>query len=296
MNLENSIEGSDRYKQELANIDCHVLQRNCTKLVDELHWPPEFVSAMSGGEFGKAGKIIDEEFALNCKFLNLYANQANQMKSKFGLTTEEVEETILLLEGLAVSYVGTYNINFMRPVIKTLHSNFITLDNKLGEMIDGLEESLGNFEIVLSMISGEPETTKNYRSSFDKLVASRNELRTLPEFIRQSPLAKVTEFDKAAKPTNWSLHLWTEAIYAIWSGLLGRTIINSNDGLNGRKHLLDFMEFCIRPVHEAVEFETLDNMLRKVQNDVKKRGGLSAANFKLGSSSPFGGMWSNSES
>lgn len=296
MNLENSIQGSDRYKLEFVGIECPVLKSNCIKLIADLDWSPAIIAAISAGEHGKASKIISDEFDSDSKFLNLYEKHATQMKSKFKLTTEEVDETVSLLEGLALSYVGMFNINFMRPVMKELHANFVALDNKLGKMIDGLEESLEDFENVLNMISGDRVTTKKYKSAFEKLVASRNELKSLPEFVRQAPFASVTEFDKAAKPTNWPLYLWTEAVYSIWSGILGRTIMNSNDGINGRKHLLEFMDFCIRPVHETVEFESLDNMLRKVQNEIKKDGELSAACFKLGSSSPFGGMWSKSES
>ena len=57
--------------------------------------------------------------------------------------------------------------------------------------------------------------------------------------------------------------------YAFWLSALDRTIYNSNDGINGRKHLLEFLSDSMEPLHEAIEFETLDNMLRKVQKEVR---------------------------
>ena len=56
----------------------------------------------------------------------------------------------------------------------------------------------------------------------------------------------------------------------LWEKDLGRTLENKNEGLNGRKHLLNFLEISIEPIHEAIEFETLNNSLRKVQNSIPK--------------------------
>ena len=108
-----------------------------------------------------------------------------------------------------------------------------------------------------------------YMQAFNSLMAASQKLTFLPDFISTSPFAKTAEFNKPARATDRALHTWIKTLYAFWLSALDRTIYNSNDGINGRKHLLEFLSDSMEPLHEAIEFETLDNMLRKVQKEVR---------------------------
>lgn len=295
MENKNIMKDTDSNNNSSSVLDCPVLQRNVDLLSTTFSSSPEIFQAIIEQNESAVKAALIEQFDVNSRFLGLYSDVIDQMKEEFSLTENEANEFIPLIEGLALTYIGSSLIGTIRPAMKDFHSNFVEIDDKLETATEGLDDKLDEFEIFLSVMSADLIQIKEYRRQFENLIAARNALKSLPEFIRQSPIVQVAGIDKAVRPTNWALHLWTEGMYCLWFGL-GRTIINSNDGINGRKHLMDFLEFCMRPIHEAVEYETLDNMLRKVQKEVSEQGGLSDANFKLGNSSPLRVSWSNSES
>jgi len=277
-------------------LDCPVLASNSKKLAFEFESHPELISALSTADPAGIVKTLEKLYSQDSKFLDLYKDLAPQMQIMFRLSGEKVEEILPILEGLAVFYIANASAATIRSVISKSHSGLVDLTKKLKSITDEVDENLDNFILFLNIMTFNPDESNRYKSAFDDLLHANKKLQTLPEYLKNSQFAKIVEFDKPARATNWGLQFWTEHLFFIWMGFLERGIKNRNDGINGRKHLLDFLEFCMAPIHEAVEFETLDNMLRKVQKDIKARAELSPSDFEVGGSSPFRVKWSNSES
>ena len=296
MNIDELSMLDEEYLSGFSRLDCQVLEANCKILSEKLERQPNLFRDFLNSDMKALKANLTDGFDEDDDFLDLYSNESNKLKNLFRLSDTEIVEIMPIMEGIAFSYAGTCQTQFLRPMIKQIHSKFIQLNDELAAVTEFLEDDLGGTGLMIKMLAADPSPSEEYVQALQTLIASKEKLQSFPEFITESPLAKITEFNKAARSTNWGLQLWTETLYTLWVGILGRTVANSNDGVNGRKHLLDFLYFCMQPLHEAVEYVTLDNSLRKVQNDVTRRGGLSTPDFKVGGSSPYGALWSKSES
>lgn len=296
MSIEDISFTNDEVFANYDKLDCSVLTANCKRLACEFEEKPDFMRALLTGNPEKAIETLNHLYAPDATFLDIYKPLTKEMGHTFGFSKSKIKDVLPFLESLAVFYIGAVTAPAIRPMMSDLHSGFVELIGKLKKITDEIHGNLDNFQLLMNVFTFEVDQTENYRSAFEGLLLESEKLETLPDFFKNSVMAKIVEFDKAARSTNWALQFWTENMLLLWVGLLDREIKNLNDGKNGRKHLLDFIEFCMRPIHEAVEFETLDNMLRKVQKDVKKRAELSPSNFKVGGSSPFRAVWSKSES
>lgn len=269
------------------NSECQVLQKNLQKLQEELSRNPELINNFHKGWAHSVKVGISERYDKKISRLNIYSEHTTHIKNVLLLSDDQTDIIVPVLETLAVSYLGLTHVKTLRPIIKDLHSKFVEMSKLIDESLTGVEDNLEDIEFYIGVFSSDTQKTDEYIQSFKSLITARDQIKTLPKFIGQSEFARASEFDKAARSTNLALYTWVKAIFAVWLNILGRTIVNSNDGKNGRKHLLEFLEISIAPLHQEIEYETLDNMLRKIQNEIKRDGELSLPNFKLGSSSPI---------
>ena len=267
---------------------CLVLSGNLNKFMAEIDRRPELERELIPSWESNVRRLAKEELPFNFEPLNIYPEFSKKLKTEFSISNDQAFELVNILERLAIGYLSYFQTKTLRPIIKQFHVECLDINERLGVLADEIEEKMEVYETLLSVLSCEKLNGGEYTDALKSVINARNKLKLLPDSIGHSALAKGSEFNKAARPTNWALLLWIEALYAYWINILGRTISNNNDGINGRKHLLEFLLFCIEPLHEAVEFETLDNTLRRVQRDIEKRGGLRSPDFKIGSSSPFG--------
>ena len=268
-------------------VDCLILQENLNKFSDIIANNPDLLSKASQSWSIGIQTRIKEEYSLKLSNLDLYSNLASQYQRKFSFSEDEIIIVISALERLAISYLGLSQFKTTRLAIKNLHEKYTSLVRHITETSEEIEENLDAIETQLKIFSSDLKKPSEYMQAFNSLIAASHKLGSLPHFISESPFAKTAEFNKSARATDLALHTWVKSLYAFWSSALGRTIHNSNDGINGRKYLLEFLSDAMAPLHEAIEFETLNNMLRKVQKEVKRDGGLSPLNFNLGSSSPI---------
>lgn len=88
----------------------------------------------------------------------------------------------------------------------------------------------------------------------------------LRQDFKNSALMQNAKAGKREPVGNLGLQQWVETIYSIWTDYLKRSTENKRDGINGRKYLLEFMSDCMAYLNPEIEYNTLDNMLRKVQN------------------------------
>ena len=285
-----------KFARIAASLTCPILRTNYEKLsrseyykqYAEIVFLPNFVE--------KFQKLVSDERILSSIILDCYSHTSEDLQDTFKIAPKQYAELIEFLEILAVGYIALSTQGSIRESIGQVLDLTSQLVEKLNEATLGWSENLDQYETLFLTISSDDEKSKHYSEVIQSLVEAKDKLQSLPDFIKNSQSAKMVEYGKRAQPSNSGLQIWVENVYLIWVGILGRTIENKNDGLNGRKHLLNFMEALMLPVHEALEFSTLDNMLRKVQEDVKARGGFNHPNFVVGASSPLGVGWSNSES
>lgn len=267
---------------------CLVLRRNLNKFIEEINRRPDLEGELMKGWDNNVKRFVAENRSKDLQSLNIYPKFTKKLQNKFSLSHDQAFELTNLLEVFAIGYLGYFQSQTLRPIIKQFHLECINLNERLGLLTDEIEKKMDGYGVVLDVLSCEELNGDEYSEALKSLINAHKKLNSLPDSISKSPLAKGVEFNKAARSTNWALFMWVEPLYVYWVNILGRTINNSNDGINGRKPLLEFLLFCIEPLHEAVEYGTLNNMLRKVQRDIKKRGGLRSPDFKIGSSSPFG--------
>lgn len=277
---------TDRNFNKLA--ECKVFNDNKNAYQEKIENYPALERGLENGWSKCIEAFISEKPDLECMHLNIYSGFSEKLQNRFSLTRDEALELEKNLENFALSYLSFYKFKNLRPMIKQLHSECSEINKYLDPLVDQLEEHSDSYREVLNVLSYEGLNADEYIDAFNLLVKARNKLKSLPDSIAQSPLAIGSDFKKAARSTNWALFIWVEILYAYWVNVLCRTISNSNDGINGRKPLLEFLLFCIEPLHESVEYDTLDNMLRKVQRETQKRGGLSDSDFRVGTSSPLG--------
>ena len=274
------------YSKETVKSDCPVLQNNLKKFFEEVAKHQDIVFNTTKSWDTNIRRGLANRYDLKIGSLQIYSGRSKTLQESDSSTEIQSFEVSDMLEQLAVSYLGLTHYKSLRPHVKELHTKFVELDNAIGATIDPLEDQLNAIEGHLNIFLSEPQEKDEYMKAFKALVTAREKLKSLPESISSSPLAQATEFNKQARSTDFALYIWVKAIYAIWINKLGRTISNSNDGINGRKHLLEYLVNLMEPLHQAIEYETLDNMLRKIQNEVKRDGELSMPDFKFGRSSP----------
>ena len=267
--------------------NCSVLQVNLDKFSEVLTKHPELLASMSSGWSNAIKSSIAERGNREIKPLEIYTNISDQLKKVSQLSDNQVTGTIPILESLAVSYLGISHFTYLKPHIKNLHAKFEIFNAKIETILDELEIEKEEFELLIGVFSTNPKATSQYAEAYSSLIHSHQKLKSVPDFIRKSPLARAADFKKSSRTTDKALFVWVSSIYGLWITELNRTISNNNDGKNGRKHLLEFLALCMEPLHEAIEYETLDNMLRKVQNDFNRNGELSAFNLIGVKSSPI---------
>ena len=69
-------------------------------------------------------------------------------------------------------------------------------------------------------------------------------------------------------------HEFIKHMWMIWHEILGRTIEQKYDGINGRKQFLEFLVDFLEPIHPTlIEGQlidgTVDNALKKFQKNLK---------------------------
>lgn len=124
---------------------------------------------------------------------------------------------------------------------------------------------------------------ENYNQFFDnqpvhKLINETNsnltEIMSLKEKLRGSVIGQLAKLGDHRPLGNLGLHEFIKIMWDFWHNFLGRTIVQKNDGINGRKQFLEFLGDCLEPVHPKLVEEhfidgPIDNALKKFQRSQK---------------------------
>jgi len=256
--------GQRRNEKDLLRIDCPVLQKNCRMFVERYVPTDPFV---------KNQQELDEiKFGLAAKppSLDLYGNKIPELRKQFSLDDSDLNLLIDNLERMALGYIAEFQTIIRRKSISEMIAQITDFLQGLETSLKFVERDTQVYKALFGSFTGDNKQSAIYAESFQSLLDANETLKSLPDFIRDSETAKAMKLGIRAPIGNPALQRWTTGFYLIWTEQLDRTIENSNDGLNGRIHLLSFMEACIQPIHPALESETLNNMLRKVQQSAAK--------------------------
>lgn len=204
--------------------------------------------------------------------LNIYTNEISRIIDKHKIPESLVESLIEFLEIASLAYIGIAHMGQMRVYL----SRVTDFTKRLTQKVEALEKLLTDDREAISAVMaiarfGE-KTERDYDDIVDETLANLKKLSFIHSDFQNSKLAETIKLNSKSPIGNPGLLRWTNIIYLIWTENLKRTIENKNDGINGRKYLLEFMFDCMQPIHPALEYETLDNMLRKVQRSKKRKG------------------------
>ena len=246
--------------ENLRQIKCPTLRANCESFLKKYEIEKSFVDGDGSRE------SIYENIESRPPTLNLYNDLAAEISSEFAIDEPQKEEIIDLLEKTALAYIGGYQARINRKSLVEMLTQITEFTTSLEKCVQPIEKDTEYYKTIFAGLSGNEKQAKIYSQALYSLLESSETLKTLPNFLKQSEVMQTVKIGKRAPVGNPALERWTEGIYFIWTRYLGRSLENLHDGVNGRKHLLRFMEKCILPIHQSIEFETLDNMLRKIQN------------------------------
>lgn len=255
------------YDKDLLLIKCPVLKRNC-----EAFLVKELGNNLSNFEDGLNHKDLSTSYAANPPILNLYDSIIGDIRTEFSLNDKIIEDVTELLEWSAITYVASYQTVMRKASLNEMLMQMTDFVADLEKCLKPVERNTRYYKAILTNLSGDETQAAVYEQSFNALLDANKTLQSLPDFVRQSKVMEAVEIGKQAPVGNPSLERWVKTMYDVWTIMLGRTIENKHDGINGRKYLLNFMEVCMRPIHEGIEANTLDNMLRKVQGHIKTLG------------------------
>jgi hypothetical protein len=123
----------------------------------------------------------------------------------FQLSESELKELLPLLECLGVVYISAAPVTGLRPMMSELHSGLVELTKKLKSIAEEVEGNLDNFMLLMNALTYNTNENDRYKCAFQDLVSASQILETLLESVKSSPIAKIVEFEKPARTTNWAL-------------------------------------------------------------------------------------------
>ena len=158
----------------------------------------------------------------------------------------------------------------------------------------GLKRELPAFEDKLEKLTMAAERFEYFVNSFDECgdefnqffdgyafkqtlsdtKANLEDIKNLKTKLRSSTIGKIAKLDDHRPMGNLGLHEFVKLMWTFWHDLLGRSIVQKYDGINGRKQFLEFLVDCLEPVHPTlVEGHVIDgpvdNALKKFQRNLK---------------------------
>ena len=113
-----------------------------------------------------------------------------------------------------------------------------------------------------------------FKQKLNETKANLDEIKTLKEKFRASTLGKHARLDDHRPIGNPGLHAFIKLIWIFWHDMIGRTIEQKFDGINGRKQFLEFLVDCLKPIHPTLVDGHMidgpvDNALKKFQKNLK---------------------------
>lgn len=257
-----------KYDLTIEQISCPVLKQNVENFSKQVILRPELPNSLRTGNTQDLISLVSPYFEDQYGF-NLYKNRSHEISKELKIQSNELSKVIERLESLAFFYIAGFQSFLQRKDLLDMLAKISDFAENLEKCLSGVDRDNEVTSQVLTSLTFDKAQSDIYANAFNKLFDANETIKTLPDFIKNSPVMRTLQVGKRSPLGYPILHQWTKSMLEFWEKDLGRTLENKNDGLNGRKHLLNFLEICIEPLHEAIEFDTLNNSLRKVQNSIR---------------------------
>ena len=148
------------------------------------------------------------------------------------------------------------------------------------EKLEKLIKAADRFEYSLKLFDGcDAEYDQlfdgyGFKQKLNETKANLDEIKTLKEKFRASTLGKHARLDDHRPIGNPGLHAFIKLIWVFWHDMIGRTLEQKFDGINGRKQFLGFLVDCLKPIHPTLVDGHMidgpvDNALKKFQRSQK---------------------------
>jgi len=197
--------------------------------------------------------------------LGIYDDIYQKLFSDHNIPENQYIEGRDIIEQAAIAYMGMSRTQIVREMLvntETILNQIEAVSVKLADLIDAYSADL---DIVSKLTNWDAGSNQHIGELLKFISSDLTNISSIKKKLRDTDIAQLSEMGKQSPKSNMAIIHWAHMMYIFWTRELKRTLVNLNDGINGRKHLLNFMIDCMLPLHEAIEANTIDNSLRKVQ-------------------------------
>ncbi len=249
--------------------ECPTLQKNLTSALELTH---SFMSSSEANtvielDFETLGSVFDNYDGC---FLGIYDTLNQEFFDKHFIKLTAMDNVQTRLDAYAYTYLTAMSGLHLKSIFNEADDYFERLDRAIKRMELLLVPEVEKIYGVLKIFSFNDELPKRYDAIIKECLERLTKMKALRTDFKNTPLVTELSFTKQYSVKNPGLQKWMENMLYLWTKILGRSLENKADGINGRKQLLEFAMDCMELVHPALEYHTLDNMLRKIQNAQSK--------------------------
>jgi len=241
----------------LGRAICPILAKNIKKMEEQIDFEPDT-------------QLLDQDFivgeAQRIYSLEIYDDIYVKLFSDYKIPSEQHAESHILIEQAAIAYTGLSQTQIMRDLLARAEGKIDKIHSAAKKLASLIETHSKEFDLLSRAVNWKSNSDYYMGDTLNAISDKLSEITLMKQTLRETNVAKIAEVGKQSPPSNMAVKHWVHAMYVFWTRNLERNLINDGDGINGRKHILNFMIECMEPLHQAIEANTIDNALRKIQN------------------------------
>lgn len=194
----------------------------------------------------------------------VYETVFAELSEKYNFPHEHLSQFQLLLNLAAYIYLSVALTKFQKTVLSWIEAELVELQNAADRFSYALKPLMSWEEGFDMFFDNFPvqKTLSDTKSNLDVIMS-------LKEKLRSSTVGDIARLGDHRPIGNPEFHQFIKLLWELWHDLLGRTIVQKYDGINGRKQFLEFLIDCLEPIHPSLEHGTVDNALKKFQKSLK---------------------------
>jgi len=221
---------------------------------------------------GIKGNIDDDKADILFEMLEnfyVYETEFDRLSTKYSFPDSNQKICKMLLNSAAYAYISLNGQVWLKRTLPAFEKE-----------LEKLISAANRFRYVLKPMAEWGEGFDNFfdNQPIQKLLCDTmvnlDEIATLKDKMRSSTIGKLAKLDDHRPMRNLGLHEFIRQMWNFWHDVLGRTVVQKYDGINGRKQFLEFIVECLEPVHPTLIEGPMvdgpvDNALKKFQKNLK---------------------------
>lgn len=215
--------------------------------------------------------IVNNENLIETEFsLNIFSETAKALFENYSIPDDLFIQVESHLEMAAVTYIVTARRKTTHIAIERALLHLEKVEKSARHLEQLLKPNRDSWNLVFQGFGALDEVLPDVDKLLDASLDNLLELKMLKSKFKAFKSLEAFEYGKKAPLGNPGLKEWSQLMLYLWANILRRTITNPNDGINGRKYLFHFMCDCMELIHPELEYDTIDNALRKVIKKFRK--------------------------